>query len=50
MNHRTECAAILFEFGADLSPKNTDGETPLMWVTKHELTEIAGCLKARGAA
>ena len=49
MNHRTECAAILLEFGADLSPKDKDGETPLMWATKHDLTDIAGFLKARGA-
>jgi hypothetical protein len=24
-------------------------ETPLMWATKHALTDIAGFLKARGA-
>jgi ankyrin repeat protein len=49
MNHRTECAAILLEFGADPSPKDKDGETPLMWATKYGLTDIAGFLKARGA-
>jgi ankyrin repeat protein len=50
MKHRTECAAILLEFGADLSPKDQHGETPLMWATKHALTDIAGFLKARGAS
>jgi ankyrin repeat protein len=49
MDHRTACAAILLEFGADPSPKDTHGETPLMWATKHALTDIAGFLKARGA-
>src|SRR6478609_4053309 len=49
MGHRTECAAILLEFGADPSPKDAHGETPLMWATKHALTDIAGFLKARGA-
>jgi ankyrin repeat protein len=49
MDHRTECAAILLEFGADLSPKDKQGETPLMWATKHALTDIAGFLKTRGA-
>ena len=49
MDHRTECAAILLEFGADPSPKDTHGETPVMWATKHALTDIAGFLKARGA-
>ena len=49
MEHRTECAAILLEFGADPSPKDKHGETPLMWATKHALTDIAGFLQARGA-
>jgi len=49
MEHRTECAATLLEFGADISPKDKDGETPLMWATKHALTDIAGFLKSRGA-
>jgi ankyrin repeat protein len=49
MDHRTECAAILLEFGADLSPKDKHGQTPLMWATKHALTDIAGFLKNRGA-
>jgi ankyrin repeat protein len=49
MDHRTECAAILLEFGADPSPKDKHGETPLMWATKHALTDIAGFLHARGA-
>ena len=46
---RTECAAILLEFGADPSPKDTRGETPLMWATKHGLTDIECFLTARGA-
>ncbi|HEX6463792.1 MAG TPA: ankyrin repeat domain-containing protein, partial [Vicinamibacterales bacterium] len=49
MDHRTECAAILLEFGADPSPTDKRGETPLMWATKHQLTDIAGFLKTRGA-
>jgi ankyrin repeat protein len=49
MDHRTECAAILLEFGADPSPKDRHGETPLMWATKHALTDIADFLKVRGA-
>jgi ankyrin repeat protein len=49
MDHRTECAAILLEFGADPSPKDKYGETPLMWATKHALIDIADFLKARGA-
>ncbi len=28
MSHRTECAAILLEFGADPSPKDTHGRRP----------------------
>jgi ankyrin repeat protein len=43
-------AALLLEFGADLSPKDQNGETPLMWATRHGLSDIAGFLKARGAA
>ncbi len=49
MDHRTECAAILLEFGADLSPKDMRGETPLTWATKHALTDIAAFLKTLGA-
>jgi ankyrin repeat protein len=49
MDHRTECAAILQEFGADLSPKDRHGETPLMWASKHGLQDIADFLKARRA-
>jgi len=49
MEHRTECAAILLEFGADLSPQDKNGETPLMWATKHALTDMADFLKTRGA-
>ena len=40
---------MLLEFGADPSPKDTHGETPVMWATKHGLTDIASFLKARGA-
>ena len=49
MAHRPECAAILLECGADLSPQDTYGETPLAWAVKNELTDIADFLKARGA-
>jgi hypothetical protein len=37
------------EFGADPSAKDTHGETPVMWATKHGLTDIAAFRKARGA-
>jgi ankyrin repeat protein len=49
MRHRTACAAMLLEFGADLSPRDARGETPLMWATKHRLTDIEAFLRARGA-
>jgi ankyrin repeat protein len=49
MDHRTGWAAILLEFGADPSPKNTHGETPVMWTIRHGLMDIAGFLKSRGA-
>jgi len=50
MAHRPACAAILLEFGADLSPKDTQGETPLAWALMLELTDIADFLKARGGS
>ena len=33
VQHRTECATILLEFGADLSPIDKDGLTPLAWAS-----------------
>jgi ankyrin repeat protein len=48
-HHRTECAAILLEAGARLSPKTLWGETPLAWAVKHNLPDMAEFLKARGA-
>jgi ankyrin repeat protein len=50
MDHRTECAAILTEFGADLSPKDEDGLTPLAWAVRSELPDMVEWLKTRGAA
>lgn len=49
MEHRTECAAILLDAGAALSPRTHAGETPLAWATKHELTDMIAFLKERGA-
>jgi ankyrin repeat protein len=49
MKHRTACAAILLEFGANLSPRNAQGETPLMWAAQHGLSDIEEFLRARGA-
>ena len=49
MQHRTECATILLEFGADLSPIDKDGLTPLAWAVRSELPDMVKWLKARGA-
>jgi ankyrin repeat protein len=50
LKHRTECAEILIASGAQLSPKTREGETPLAWAIKNELTDMVEWLKARGAA
>jgi ankyrin repeat protein len=49
MDHRTECAAILLEFGADLSAKDKDGLTPLAWAVRSELPDMVEWLRAHGA-
>ena len=49
MKHRTECATILVEFGADLSPIDKDGLTPLAWAARSELPDMVKWLKTRGA-
>lgn len=49
MKHRTECAAILLEAGADLSPRTLEGETPLAWAVKNNLPDMVDFLKARHA-
>ena len=49
MSHRPECAAILLEFGAALSPKDKDGLTPLAWAVRSELPDMVDWLKTRGA-
>jgi len=46
-DHRVECATILLEFGAELSPKIHAGETPLTWAEKHGLKDITEFLKSR---
>ena len=48
MKHRPECAAILLEFGADLSPRTQDGETPLAWAIQNGLPDMVAFLKERG--
>jgi uncharacterized protein len=49
LEHRTRCAEILVAAGAQLSPKASNGETPLAWAIKNELTDMVEWLKARGA-
>ena len=46
---RTQCAEILLAAGAQLSLKTREGETPLAWAIKNELTDRVEWLKARGA-
>jgi ankyrin repeat protein len=49
MDHRTECAAILLDAGADLSPRTGNDETPLAWAIKYNLPDMVAFLTARGA-
>ena len=49
MRRRTECAAILLDAGAAISPKNSRGETPLAWARRHGLSDMVECLTRRGA-
>jgi ankyrin repeat protein len=48
MDHRTECAAILLEAGARLSPKDRHGDTPLTWAVRSDLPDMVEFLRARG--
>jgi ankyrin repeat protein len=49
MKYRTECAAILLDAGADLSPRTLEGETPLAWAIKNNLRDMVEFLTARRA-
>jgi len=49
MKHRTECAAILLEAGADPSPRTFTGETPLAWAIKNNLPDMVEFLRERRA-
>ena len=49
MEHRAECASILLEFGANLSPKDNGGLTPLAWAVRSHLPDMEDWLKTRGA-
>jgi len=48
MDHRTECAGILLEAGARLSPKDRHGDTPLTWAVRSDLPDMVEFLRARG--
>lgn len=50
MNHRTECAALLLAAGAELSPRNKYGVTPLECATHSKLADMVEFLRARGAS
>jgi ankyrin repeat protein len=50
MEHRTECAAILLDAGAALSPTDKRGHTPLAWARRHRLPDMVEFLTKRGAA
>jgi ankyrin repeat protein len=45
MSHRTECAAILLEAGAELSPRDKEGNTPLEWAIRNELPDMVEFLR-----
>jgi ankyrin repeat protein len=49
MKHRTECATILLEAGADLSLRTLTGETPLAWAIKNNLPDMAEWLRTHHA-
>jgi ankyrin repeat protein len=48
MDHRTECAAILLEAGADTLPRDKNGQTPLDWAIRNELPDMVEFLRSRG--
>ena len=50
MAHRTECAAILLDAGADISAKEEEyRSTPLAWAARNNLPDMVEFLLARGA-
>jgi len=50
MDHRTECAALLLAAGAQLSPRNKHGLTPLTWAARNNVPDMVEFLRARGAS
>jgi ankyrin repeat protein len=49
--HRTECATILLDAGANISAKDEDyRSTPLAWAARNNLPDMIELLLARGAA
>lgn len=50
MGHRTECAAILLDAGANISAKDEEyRSTPLAWAARNNLPDMVEFLLARGA-
>jgi ankyrin repeat protein len=50
MDHRTECAAILLDAGANISAKDQEyRSTPLAWAARNNLPDMVEFLLARGA-
>jgi ankyrin repeat protein len=48
--HRTECAVILLDAGANISAKDDDyRSTPLAWAARNDLPDMVELLLARGA-
>jgi ankyrin repeat protein len=50
MDHRTECAAILLDAGANISSRDDETcSTPLAWAARNDLPDMVEFLLARGA-
>jgi ankyrin repeat protein len=50
MDHRTECAAILLDAGANISSRDDETcSTPLAWAARNALPDLVEFLLARGA-
>jgi ankyrin repeat protein len=49
MDHRTECATLLLAAGAQLSPRNKHGVTPLEWAARNGVSDMVEFLRSRGA-
>jgi ankyrin repeat protein len=50
MDHRTECAAILLDAGANISSRDDETcSTPLAWAARNDLPDLVEFLLARGA-